>query len=138
MKTITRFAGLIVLALSSAMSSAQPLAAAAPAPAASPGFDGNWQALIDTPTGRQYRADLALTPEGGTWQLGVRNANDACQGLPTPVRWRPIESGGIELTLLGSKALQGCRDTVISLMPASDATLQGRIASGIGFTLSRR
>jgi hypothetical protein len=102
-------------------------------------LDGVWRGRIQLPTsGREYQAELNLASNEGTWRVMVKNSNDPCVGLLTPVSWRPAGTdGGIELTFLGSKALTGCNDTVMAFRRVDDKTFQGKSASGFDITLTR-
>ncbi len=115
-----------------------PLLAAAQDAVASPSFDGAWEALLQSPTGREYRADLTLERGAGLWQLAIRSTADPCTGLPTPARWAPAEGQGFTLDLLASQALTGCADSTIVFQPVDAKTYRGRARGGFEITLTRR
>lgn len=102
------------------------------------GLEGEWKARITVKNGRQFDGELKLEATGGTWRTILQSTADPCVGIPTPMQWRRLESGAYELHFQSSKALTGCRDSLVTFQRVDAATLKGRSDAGAEIVLTRR
>jgi len=100
-------------------------------------LDGEWQARITLKSGRQVNAKLQIEAAGGTWRTLLQSPADPCVGRPTPVTWRRLDGGAYELQFHGSKALTGCRDSLVAFEQVDARTLKGHNDAGAEIVLTR-
>ncbi len=92
------------------------------------GLDGKYKATWES-NGKPFEAELVIEGNAGTWNAHAQNVRNPCVGREYPIAVKTNSDEVILIDLLGSKALQGCPDTLLKLKRGEPGVLLGRRVS---------
>jgi hypothetical protein len=85
--------------------------------------------------------ELTIGEAGGTWHMkaeGNRGRGNACFGRDFPVVVTPKSPSEVSIEIKGAQILQGCIDETGVLKLVDGKAIEGSLADGRTFTLTRR
>ncbi|WP_404300748.1 hypothetical protein [Alicycliphilus denitrificans] len=88
-------------------------------------FLGQWVVTWEGKA-RMQQADLQITDSGGSWKTFASQKNAPCVGREVAVRHDAVGEQEMRLTLLFSEALQGCKDSQLTLVRHPDGRVTGQ------------
>lgn len=115
-----------------ALATAASLAGAQQVPAA---FIGHWQAQWQTDR-QSYSAELEVTDTGGSWQTATSSRANPCFGRKVPLRHDRVTPNSLDITLMFSDVIQGCKNATVKLQLDDQGKVTGQ-RSGYDLTLTR-
>lgn len=111
------------------------LPASAQDAAANP-FTGKWSVEWENGS-RPQAADLEITASGGLWKTLATKRSDPCVGREAPLAITTSTADKLDFVIKFSDALQGCKDSKVSLMLDADGKVTGQ-RGGYALALKRK
>ncbi len=101
-------------------------------------FVGKWTGSMAGSSGRELQLEVAITQAGGAWRFIGRAKNNPCLGRDFPISVTAQSSTELQIEVKGSSVLQGCIDETIVLRAPDATTIEGALADGRTFRLTRQ
>jgi len=104
-------------------------------------FQGKWSGPMKGQGGGDNTLELTIGEAGGTWHMtadGNRGRANACLRRDFPVVVTPKSPSEVSIEIKGAQILQGCIDQTGVLKLVDGKAIEGSLADGRTFTLTRR
>lgn len=100
-------------------------------------YQGTWKATMVNKKGETRKGEVILKDKDGTWDIDWQNPSDPCAGLRSPVTIQRTSADELVFEINRSKALKGCKDSIVIMKRVDDTTLKGALGDGRKLTLVR-
>jgi hypothetical protein len=101
-------------------------------------YSGTWDARMVSKKGETRNGAVIIKEKDGTWDFNWQSPNNPCVGKRSPIAVQRTSAEELVFEVQRSKALKGCKDSIVTLKRVNETTLKGELDDGRKLTLMRK